>query len=656
METTMQLAAFDHSQFFGWKKFFDDADKDEPPIEYGLAVLLSEDAIYSLIDFESGGFYLDPESFGFDIRRLHGEAGRDLFEQLETIYGTPGDDQACCDRLWESFNRDRVATDRLLIDAMDEAQISGWVPPAEVLAELIKLRDLLEARAAQRKAAVHAEEARFRAIVDAELDAEFAVYEKWIAGGEPASDPLAADHIERKRCIQKAQFTRDVKSGKIPMPSNVVLLHPAASSPVVPDAAIKHEDFWAYSPAHSYIFVPNGDHWPASTVNARLAPVEVPMRAKPMAAATWLDQNRSVEQATWAPGQPQILADRLIADGGWINRVGCKTFNLYRPPTIKPKAGDVSPWVDHVRWVYPDEADHIIRWLAQRVQRPDQKINHALVLGGNQGIGKDTLLEPVKAAVGPWNCSEVSPQQVLGRFNSFVKSVILRISEARDLGDTDRFAYYEHLKTLTASPPDVLRVDEKHLREHAVLNCCGVIQTTNNKDALHLPIDDRRHFIAWSPRTKDDFHPGYWSALYQWFAHGGNEIVAHHLATLDLSGFDAKAPPPKTRAFWEIVDASRAPEDAEMADAIDALGKPDAVTVQMVLVKASIGFGEWLRDRKNRRKIGHRFEGCGYVPVRNPDDARDGQWKIAGRRQTVYSKREMVTRDQIAAAQRLTDR
>jgi Family of unknown function (DUF5906) len=391
-------------------------------------------------------------------------------------------------------------------------------------------------------------------------------------------------------------------------------------------------------------------------VNARLAPVEVPMRERPMPAAMYLDQNRSVEQATWAPGQPQIIADRLIADGGWIDRVGCKTFNLYRPPTIKPKAGDVAPWVDHIRWIYPDEADHIIKWLAQRVQRPDQKINHALVLGGNQGIGKDTLLEPVKAAVGPWNCSEVSPQQLLGRFNSFVKSVILRISEARDLGDTDRFAYYEHLKTLTASPPDVLRVDEKHLREHAVLNCCGVIQTTNNKDALHLPIDDRRHFVAWSPRTKDDFHSGYWSALYQWFAGGGNEIVAHYLASLDLSGFDAKAPPPKTRAFWEIVDASRAPEDAEMADAIDALGKPDAATVHMVLARASGGFAEWLRDRKNRRKIGHRFEGCGYVPVRNPDDARDGQWKIAGRRQTVYSRREMVTRDQIAAAQRLTDR
>jgi hypothetical protein len=189
-----------------------------------------------------------------------------------------------------------------------------------------------------------------------------------------------------------------------PMPSNVVSLHPAVSAA---PAAVKHDDFWAYSPSHSYIFVPTGEHWPASTVNARLPPVAVPMREKPMPAATYLDQNRSVEQATWAPGQPQIIENRLIADGGWIDRAGCKTFNLYRPPTIKPKAGDVAPWVDHVRWVYPEEADHIIKWLAQRVQRPDQKINHALVLGGNQGIGKDTLLEPVKAAVGPWNCSEV---------------------------------------------------------------------------------------------------------------------------------------------------------------------------------------------------------------------------------------------------------
>ncbi len=70
------------------------------------------------------------------------------------------------------------------------------------------------------------------------------------------------------------------------------------------------------------------------------------------------------------------------------------------------------------------------------MQRPGEKANHALVLVGAQGIGKDSILEPVQYAVGPWNFEEVSPTAVLGRFNGFVKSAILRINEAHDLGET----------------------------------------------------------------------------------------------------------------------------------------------------------------------------------------------------------------------------
>lgn len=50
------------------------------------------------------------------------------------------------------------------------------------------------------------------------------------------------------------------------------------------------------------------------------------------------------------------------------------------------------------------------------MQKPAEKVNHALVLGGRQGIGKDTLLEPVKYAIGPSNFAEISPAQLLGRF------------------------------------------------------------------------------------------------------------------------------------------------------------------------------------------------------------------------------------------------
>ena len=241
------------------------------------------------------------------------------------------------------------------------------------------------------------------------------------------------------------------------------------------------DDFHAYMPTHSYIFAPTREMWPASSVDQRLPKINIG-EGKEIAASRFLDRYQPVEQMTWAPGEPMLIRDRLIADGGWIGRGGVTCFNLYRPPTIEPgDAKKADPWLDHAYKVYPTAAHHIIKWLAHRVQCPQEKINHALVLGGEQGVGKDTLLEPAKRAIGPWNFGEASPTQMLGRFNGFLKSVILRVSEARDLGDVDRFQFYDHTKAYLASPPDTLRVDEKFLREHAVLNCVGVVITTNHK-------------------------------------------------------------------------------------------------------------------------------------------------------------------------------
>jgi hypothetical protein len=426
-----------------------------------------------------------------------------------------------------------------------------------------------------------------------------------------------------------------------------------------PDGGVSLKDFTAYMPAHTYIFAPTREMWPAASVNARIPPINVGVgdsKPKFISASTWLDQNKPVEQMTWAPGEPMLIRDRLIADGGWTDHKGLSTFNLYRPPTIKP--GDASksgPWLDHVRRAYPEEADHITKWLAHRVQRPEEKINHALVFGGEQGVGKDTLLEPAKRAVGGWNFAEASPTQVLGRFNGYLKSVILRISEARDLGDVDRFAFYDHTKSYIASPPDVLRVDEKHLREHSIINCVGIIITTNHKsDGIFLPPDDRRHFVAWTNLTKEEFDASYWSSLWNWYASGGFSHVAAYLRELDISEFDPKAPPPKTPAFWDIVNANRPPEDGELADVLDALGNPDAVTIARIAAAADPEFSAWLGDVKSRRQIPHRLERCGYVSVRN-DYAKDGLFKLRGKRQAVYAKKEMSIARRSQAASELSE-
>jgi hypothetical protein len=428
-------------------------------------------------------------------------------------------------------------------------------------------------------------------------------------------------------------------------------------------------DFRAYKPQHTFIYMGTREPWPAISVNATIPPVPLydangqPMldargNHKTIPASQWLDQNQPVEQMTWAPGHPTpLIEDKLIAEGGWIPRPGVTVINLYRPPDIKlgdpEKAGR---WCDHVYKVFPDDGDHIIRWLAQRVQHPEEKINHALLLGGAQGIGKDTLLEPVKRAIGAWNWGEASPQQVMGRFNAFLKSVILRISEARDLGEYDRYAFYSHLKSYTAAPPDTLTVDEKHLREYRVLNVVGVVITTNHKtDGIYLEADDRRHYVAWSDLTKEDFAEDYWTKLWRWYRRGGIGHVAAYLASLDISDFDAKAPPPKTAAFWAIVDVGRAPEDAELADVLDGLGNPDAVTLTSIIENAKKDFSEWLAERRNRRAIPHRMEACEYVQVRN-DDARDGLFVVDERRQTIYAKTSLSAAERKRAAYKLVEK
>ena len=266
------------------------------------------------------------------------------------------------------------------------------------------------------------------------------------------------------------------------------------------------------------------------------------------------------------------------------------------------------------------------------------------------GIGKDSMLAPVKQAVGDHNFKEVSPTQMLGQFNSYVQSVILRVSEARDLGESDRFAFFDHTKTIIAAPPETLRCNEKFLREHQVFNCVGLIITTNHlTDGIYLPADDRRHFVAWSQATKDDLSPDYWNGYWRWLGAGGNAHVAAYLRALDLSSFDSKAPPPKTPAFDAIVTANAAPDESELRDVLDRIGNPEALTLQRVVAAAPFELAGDLKDRKNRRALSHRFERAGYLAIKNPD-AKDGLWVINGARAVIYSRADLDPRQRVSAA------
>lgn len=407
-------------------------------------------------------------------------------------------------------------------------------------------------------------------------------------------------------------------------------------------------DFWYVGPQAQFIYTPSMKLWPTTAVEAQFG----------KKIADGIKSGRTLVDLTWHPGEPMFISDKLVDGGGWVHHAGVKIINLYRPPAgIGGDASMAARWIDHIRLIYPDDADHVIRWLAQRIQQPGVKINHALVLGGAQGIGKDTILHPVVHGVGPWNTEEIAPSTMMGRFNGWAKSVLLRISEARDLGDVDRYAFYERSKTVIAAPPDTIRCDEKNLREHHVFNVCGVVFTTNNKTSgMYLPLDDRRHYVAWSDVTRDAFGPNYWTDFWAWYDDGGVGHVVAYLRSLDVSTFDPKAPPAQTEAWRAIVDSNMAPEDSELADVIDRLGHPPVLTIEEVAAD-DVAFGGgalagFLRDRKNARQIAHRMESAGYVKVMRPG-TKDGAWMIKSKRTVIYGTKGMDLRGRTHAADML---
>jgi hypothetical protein len=451
---------------------------------------------------------------------------------------------------------------------------------------------------------------------------------------------------------------------------------------------IVFEDFYALAPANRCIYRPTRDIWNNEAVDNRLPPQPLldasgnPVKNSSgkvvmISASKALALYRSVERMTWAPGEPEIIENKLLIDDGWIEKPGARTYNTYLPPNVV--LGDASlakPWLDHMHKLYrADIANHCIAWMAHRRQHPKEKVNHGLVCIGAPGIGKDMSLVPFRYAIGTWNFRDIMPNDLISKNNDFLCSVAIRVNEARDVGDAnrgriDRYGLHDHMKALMSSPPETHRINRKYVPEYTALSRAGFITTSNHDDAIYLPSDDRRNAIAKSGCTLNDFMSDYFDKFFHWLYHEhGINHVAALLQQHKLSNFNPKLAPPKTEAFWTMVNIDRGPEHSELADAIDAVAlelghkrnangniePPDALTIAMLAAKAPTA--EWLMDRKKSRAISHRMQRCGYVLVPNPGALQSGgYWIIHNKRQAIYARETLSPEQRLDAARALRDR
>lgn len=167
------------------------------------------------------------------------------------------------------------------------------------------------------------------------------------------------------------------------------------------------------------------------------------------------------------------------------------------PPVDNDSIQDlVSPIIKHINDVITEGNQEHTGWLldymANMIQHPHKKSQVAISLYGKQGCGKGILFDFFRNHILGTDCSfqTANPENdVLGRFsNGFVNRVFVQIDEVKSLHD-----FGDALKNIITN--STLNYEKKGKDTIVVQNMTNLLFTSNNENALSVPVDDRRFVL-----------------------------------------------------------------------------------------------------------------------------------------------------------------
>ena len=295
-------------------------------------------------------------------------------------------------------------------------------------------------------------------------------------------------------------------------------------------------------------------------------------------ASVYFDERRQENGAkalvgvTYAPGEDVLVArDGLVYGNTWIN---------YRPDVSGSDDmadSDIQPWLDHCRLLVPeaDELEHVLNVMAFKVQTPNVKINHAVLHGGDEGCGKDSMWAPFLWAIGgehQHNRSIIENKGLESQWGYGLQAEVVILNELKEPEAKERRALANKLKPIIAAPPETLTINRKGLHPYEMLNRLQVIAFTNDPVPISIPSQDRRWFCLWSNAPRMD--PRDADKLWKWYKNGGFQKIAAWLHQRDVSAFNPAAAPPVTDWKLNMVEQGMSMTESHLVDMITRRIKP----------------------------------------------------------------------------------
>ena len=274
--------------------------------------------------------------------------------------------------------------------------------------------------------------------------------------------------------------------------------------------------------------------------------------ARRVEASICYDENRQ------AMGAPALVGITYSAgDDVLVTRDGDVFGNRWRDARQPAGGGDVTMWLDHCAALIPldVERDHIFDVMACKYQRPNIKINHAVLHGGDEGCGKDTLWAPLLWAVcGPSlrNRGILDNDTLGSQWGYQLEAEIIILNELKEPDARERRALANRLKPIIAAPPEMLSINRKGLHPYDMVNRCLVLAFSNDPVPISLASQDRRWFCVWSSAPR--MTPAAAERIWQWYKAGGFAAVAGWLARRDVSRFNPSAAPAMTEFKQNLIE------------------------------------------------------------------------------------------------------
>ena len=243
----------------------------------------------------------------------------------------------------------------------------------------------------------------------------------------------------------------------------------------------------------------------------------------------------------------------------WLNNVNRRQFrgvmfrpgaspevnnclNLWQGWGVEDRAGDWGLLRNHILKVIcngnRDFAVYVLRWIAWSIQHPDAPAEVALVLIGQKGTGKGTLVRCLERIFKPHSFQVSDREDVIGKFNGHLEDVILFIADEAYWGGDKRCI--GRLQGMITEPE--LPIQHKGFNTKKVPNYLHVVMLAEPGWVVPAGKHERRYAVL----SVSDKHIGdvkYFTALRNEIANGGAEGMFHDLRSIDLGDWHPRQIP-----------------------------------------------------------------------------------------------------------------